>query len=66
MYQYNLIIGRIDTSFLYYSNLKDFIDINYNDCHQRSRWQSCVKLKSGIVYANYIVLFLLIIYNFVF
>ena len=27
MYQYNLIIGRIDTSFLYYSNLKDFIDI---------------------------------------
>ena len=28
MYQYNLEFGRIDTYFLYYSNLKYFIDIN--------------------------------------
>ena len=28
MYQYNLIIGRIDTFFLCYSNLKYLIDKN--------------------------------------
>ena len=31
MYQYNLKYGRIDTFFLYYSNLKDYISSNADE-----------------------------------